>query len=184
MAIHLRDLKRAHNRCLSATGNPFELFLDESIISDLDWPEDVVKQMLWDHGETEHFLPDYGHLDLTQVAWRCESVSAELLQRVPTGASDRGAIEDYARFPVYWAEKRGMDVVESWDRDGTWLVPPLLISRDLLKSGAEGWQLIEGRTRVGVLRGRIACGLPVATHHDTWVGRPRSPGKHRASLHE
>jgi hypothetical protein len=123
------------------------LFLNEAAISDLAWPENLVEQMLWDHGETEHFLPDYGHLDLTEVIWRCESVSTELLRSVPTGASDGSAIEDYAKFPLYWAEKRGRGVVESWDRDGTWLVPPLLISRDLVKPGAEGWQLIEGRTR-------------------------------------
>jgi len=172
MATYLRDLKRSHDRCLGASLNPFELFLKEAIISDLGWPENVVKQMLWDHGGTEHFVPDYGHLDLTQVVWSCESVPTMLLQRIPTGASDRGAIEAYERQPVYWAEKKGAAVVEAWDRDGTWLVPPLLISRDLVQAGAKGWQLIEGRTRVGVLRGRIAQGLHVAIHHDTWVGRP------------
>lgn len=108
---------------------PFELFLEEAIISDLGWPDNVVEQMLWDHGGTEHFLPDYGHLDLSQVVWGRESVPTTLLQRIPTGASDSGAIEDYERHPVYWAEKKGPAVVEAWDRNGTWLVPPLLISR-------------------------------------------------------
>ncbi|MFF1385726.1 hypothetical protein ACFVWT_19415 [Arthrobacter sp. NPDC058288] len=176
MAIYLGDLKRAHSRCRRATESGFELFLAEPLISDLGWPENVIEQMLWDHGETEHFVPDYGAIDLTQVAWMREAMPTELIQNVPTGASDHGAIEDYAKNPVYWAEKRGAAVVDSWDQNGTWLVPPLLISRDLLKSGAKGWQLIEGRTRVGVLRGRVARQLHVATHHDTWVGRGRPAG--------
>jgi hypothetical protein len=176
MATYLRNVKSAHERCISVTENPFGRFLEESVIANLGWPENVVKQMLWDHGETDHFLPDYGNLDLSRVAWRCESLPTELFQGIPTGASDRGAIEAYAKFPVYWAEIKGADVIESWNRNGTWIMPPLLISRDLLEAGAEGWQLIEGRTRVGVLRGRTAQGLHVATHQDAWVGRPRLAG--------
>ena len=34
-------------------------------------------------------------------------------------------------------------------------------------------QLVEGRTRVGVLRGRHADGLHVADTHLAWVGRRR-----------
>lgn len=176
MAIYLRDLKRAHDRSFDVTGNGFELFLEEQVISDLGWPENVVEQILWDHGGTEHFITDYGNLDLTRVTWKRELVTTALLQNVPTGASDHGALEAYAKSPVYWAEIKGPDVVESWKQNGTWLVPPLLISRELLKPRAEGWQLIEGRTRVGVLRGRAAQGLHVATHHDTWVGRLRQAG--------
>lgn len=60
MAIYLGDLKRAHDRCRRATESGFELFLAEPLISDLGWPENVIEQMLWDHGKTEHFVPDYG----------------------------------------------------------------------------------------------------------------------------
>lgn len=107
MPVYLRDLKRAHERCLRGTGNPVELFLEEQFIAELSWPESVVKQWLWDHGETEHFIPDYGNLDLGRVEWECERVPTVLLETVPTGASDHGSIEDYAKFPVYWAEKKG-----------------------------------------------------------------------------
>ncbi|MCP1415624.1 hypothetical protein J3D46_004966 [Paenarthrobacter sp. A20] len=173
MSTYLRDLRSAHARCREAEGNQLELFLQEPVVSRLGWPRDVVRQMLWEHGETEHFVPDYGSLRLEQVSWTCESVSHELLQSVPTGPSDRGAIEDYAKWPDYWAAKRGEDVVESWTKRGTWLVPPLLISTALLDPAGQGWQLIEGRTRVGILRGRAQRGLFVIDDHDTWVGRPR-----------
>jgi hypothetical protein len=83
MATYLRNVKSAHERCISVTENPFGRFLEESVIANLGWPENVVKQMLWDHGETDHFLPDYGNLDLSRVAWRCESLPTELFQGIP-----------------------------------------------------------------------------------------------------
>lgn len=174
MSTYLRDLRYAHARCREAEGNQLELFLKAPVVARLDWPKDVVRQMLWEHGETEHFLPDYGALRLEQVSWTHEPVARELLQSVPTGLSDDGAIEDYAKLPDYWAEKRGGDVVDSWTRRGTWLVAPLLISTALLTPGSQGWQVIEGRTRVGILRGRAQKGLFVVDYHDTWVGRPRT----------
>ena len=175
MPTYLRDLRSTHARCREVEENQLELFLQEPVVARLGWPEDVIRQMLWEHGETEHFIPDYGNLRLEQVSWTCEPVPREVLQRVPTGPLDHGAIEDYAKSPVYWAEKRGEDVADSWTRRGTWLVPPLLISTALLNPGSHRWQLIEGRTRVGILRGRIQQELFVIDHHDTWVGRPRVP---------
>lgn len=171
MAIYLHDLKCAHDRSYDSPGAGFDTFCKEQVVSDLGWPENVVEQMLWDHGGTEHFIPDYGYLNLKSVVWNRELMPTTLLQNVPTGAFDHGAIEEYEKFPVYWAERKGPSVVESWKSDGTWLVPPLLISRELLKPKMKGWQLVEGRTRVGVLRGRAALGLHVAEHHETWVGR-------------
>ena len=175
MSTYLRDLRSAHARCRQMEGDGLRLFLRQPVVARLGWPEEVVRQMLWEHGETEHFLPDYGTLQLEQVSWTLEPVSRELLQGVPTGPSDQGAIEEYAKLPDYWAGKRGEDVVDSWKMRGTWLVPPLLISTALLDSPSRGWQLIEGRTRVGILRGRAQRGLFVSDRHDTWVGRARSP---------
>ena len=63
---------------------------------------------------------------------------------------------------------------EKWDKEGTWLRPPLLIERALVGEGLAGLQLVEGRTRVGVLRGRYADKLFVADTHLAWVGRRNS----------
>jgi hypothetical protein len=71
--------------------------------------------------------------------------------------------------------RRPRPVQLAWEESGTWVVPPLLISREFLKPPMSGLQVVEGRTRVGTLIGRIAAGLNVAETHKAWVGRPVAP---------
>jgi hypothetical protein len=59
----------------------------------------------------------------------------------------------------------------AWYVLGTWLVPPVLLSRALLVPPTAGLQVVEGRTRLGILRGRLANGLHVASQHEVWIGR-------------
>ncbi|MFF8281059.1 hypothetical protein ACF05T_34260 [Streptomyces lateritius] len=67
---------------------------------------------------------------------------------------------------------RPPEVGRHWEEHGTWLRPPLLIDRRLLAPADSGLQVLEGRTRVGVLRGRLREQLGVAPAHQAWVGRP------------
>jgi hypothetical protein len=78
---------------------------------------------------------------------------------------------------VYWVELRPRKVGQHWEAHGTWLRPPILLARRLLDPADTGLQVLEGRTRVGVLRGRLREGLYVASHHHAWVGHPATaPG--------
>jgi hypothetical protein len=81
------DLRSPHARCRKAEGNQLELFLQEPVVSSLGWPKHVVRQMLWEHGETEHFVPDYGTLRLEEVSWTLQpSTEAEMTLRMQHGA--------------------------------------------------------------------------------------------------
>ncbi|GGY52647.1 hypothetical protein GCM10010384_68070 [Streptomyces djakartensis] len=91
---------------------------------------------------------------------------------MPTGASDAGCIESYAKNPGYWVERRPHKVGQHWEEHGTWLRPPILVARRLLDSSDTGLQVQEGRTRVGVLRGRLRELLHVPPHHQAWIGNP------------
>lgn len=94
---------------------------------------------------------------------------------MPTGESDAGCIESYAADPVHWVKVWPPEVGRHWDRHweehGTWLRSPLLIDRRLLDPADSGLQVLEGRTRVGVLRGRLREQLRVVPTHQTRVGR-------------
>lgn len=61
-----------------------------------------------------------------------------------------------------------------WDVHGTWKRWPILIVRSLVDPDWTGLQVVEGRTRVGVLRGRSRLGLHIAERHLARVGRPRA----------
>jgi len=84
---------------------------------------------------------------------------------IPTGVSDAGCIEIYAENPVHWVTVRAPEVGRCWEERGTWLRPPLLLDRRLLDPSDSGLQVLEGRTHVGVLRGRFreSCSSPQST---------------------
>jgi hypothetical protein len=151
-------------------------FRSDPMIASLQWPDDVVEQLLYDHGDRPAFLHDYGHIDLCGVVWSLETTTADELSEMPTGASDDGCIEEYADDPDYWVAVRNAGIHEGvaqcWDTLGTWKRPPILIDRRLLNPSDSGLQVVEGRTRVGVLRGRLRQRSFVATQHQAWVGRP------------
>ncbi|MCV7719385.1 hypothetical protein M3C89_004715 [Micrococcus luteus] len=155
-------------------------FLSHPVVVQLGWPDEVVEQWLFDHATCDPFHIDYGHIDLRHVDWALERLDKSLMLDVRTGASDAGAIEDWAECHEHAVRIRAASsspahrgIREKWDKEGTWLRPPLLIERALVGEGLAGLQLVEGRTRVGVLRGRHADGLHVADTHLAWVGRRR-----------
>lgn len=152
-------------------GLSFARFRADPALVALQWPDDVLEQFLFDHGDNAAFVRDYGGIDLREVRWRLETIPAADFVGMPTGASDAGCIEIYAENPVHWVKVRRPEVGRHWEEHGTWLRPPILIARRLLDPSDSGLQVVEGRTRVGVLCGRLREGLHVASHQQAWVGR-------------
>ena len=83
---------------------------------------------------------------------------------MPTGPSDGDCMEEYADDPDHWVSVRRFGihrgVREGWETHGTWKRWPLLIDRQLVDPGTSGLQVVEGRTRVCVLRGRQRRATP------------------------
>ncbi|MGY0230662.1 hypothetical protein [Longispora urticae] len=142
----------------------------------LQWPDDVLEQVLYDHADNDHFLHDYGDVDLTGVAWKVEALATEDLIDLPTGPSDGDCIDEYADNPDHWISVRRhgvhKGVAQCWETRGTWKRRPILIDRQLLTPARSGLQVWEGRTRVGILKGRRHQGDLVSPRHLVWVGRP------------
>ncbi|MBD0675672.1 hypothetical protein [Streptomyces sp. CBMA156] len=176
--MNLGDLQGLMARRRAGSGLSLSEFCADPLIAALRWPEDVVEQWLYDHGDNGAFQRDYGHVDLARIAWSLEPVTATELCGMPTGASDDGCIDYYAENPDYWAAARSSGahegVARCWAEQGTWTRPPVLLDRALVypEGTGTGLQVVEGRTRVGVLRGRSRQGSLVAAQHQAWVGRP------------
>ncbi|EDY46156.1 hypothetical protein [Streptomyces sp. SPB074] len=149
----------------------YDRFRADPAVASLQWPDDVVEQFLYDHGDNAPFVTDYGSIDLHNLTWRLRTIPAADFHGMPTGASDTGCIEEYAENLVHWVAVRPQEVGRHWEEHGTWLRSPLLIDRRLLAPPGSGLQVLEGRTRVGVLRGRLREGLHVGLRHQAWVGR-------------
>jgi hypothetical protein len=173
MAVFLSELPVADpdRNLVDRAGNLAD-YLAIPQIARLDWPAEVIEQWLFDHGGNVSFLTDYGALDLSEIRWAQEEVPVEQLRDTITGQTDQEYLVTAARLHEHWVRVRGSRVQEAWRIRGTWLVPPILITRELLlEEPGIGLQVIEGRTRVGVLQGRLAEGLLVAANHQSWVGR-------------
>ncbi|GGP93376.1 hypothetical protein GCM10010278_84250 [Streptomyces melanogenes] len=146
----------------------FERFRADPALAGLQWPDDVLRDFLFDHGDHGPFVDDYGHLHLSAVTWTLETIPTADFHTMPTGESEAGLIEHIAENPVHWA--RPPEVARHWADHGTWRRPPLLIDRHLLTPTDSGLQVLEGRTRAGVLRGHLGEQLHVAPEHQAWVG--------------
>lgn len=178
MPVYLKDLPVKPERAFIGDDAAFAQFQGLPDIQALNWPSDVLRQWIWEHGAYGPFLKDYAALDLSLLTWELEKVPTSDFMTLRTGDSDGNAIEEYAAEHLYWMElkaKANPDARSSWEDFGTWAVPPVTIDRRLVETATSGLQLVEGRTRVGVLRGRQRAGLRVAQSHDAWVARRTRP---------
>ena len=167
MPTYLDELPEADRDAGSAA------FLLLPPIKRLDWPEEVIKQWLYDHGHHSAFLDDYRNVDLEKVQWTLELVTRAELIVTPTGVSEQGFLDEVATDHVHYLGIQPQPIQDAWSQDGTWLVPPILLDRRLLDPSTSGLQVVEGRMRTGILQGRARAGLKVAGRHQVWVGRPR-----------
>lgn len=165
------DARECEESRLSALGR----FCSHPEVYALGWPDDVVEQWLFDHAGHGPFQRDYARVDLNRIRWGVEIVATSTFLAMPTGQSESGCIAKYAENPDWWISVRNSGVhrgvAESWTAHGTWKRWPIVIDRGLLCSGDVGLQLVEGRTRVGILVGRHRNGDYVADSHLAWVGR-------------
>jgi hypothetical protein len=175
--MRLADFAAIAQRCRESDYG-FAEFLHQEAVLELHWPTDVLEQWLYDHADNDSFLQDYGDLELSQVGWQVEAISTETFMTMPTGHSDAGVIEEFAGDPEHWIAVRHqgphLGVRLAWETHGTWKRWPILLDQSLPTPNPDGLQLVEGRTRVGVLRGRWRQGAVVAERHLAWVGRRRT----------
>lgn len=175
--VYLPDLQRDEILRLvpGQTGEVTTLAAFASIpeIEALGWPLDVVDQWLYEHLPLDEFLCEYVAVDLSRVRWSREELSTEVLEVVPTGKGGADYLAQEAPdYHGHWIKVRGGRVVRSWEEQGTWLRAPILLDRGCFGGPSGALQLVEGRTRVGVMRGRLRDGLNVAPQHTVWIGRP------------
>ncbi|ATI36476.1 hypothetical protein CPI83_30235 (plasmid) [Rhodococcus sp. H-CA8f] len=170
LTLHsLSDIPRA------GSGGEYETFRRNDQVSMLDCPDDVLRDWLWDHGRHIPFLEDYGTVDLTTIRRTCEAIATATLVGLPTGPSEAELIAENAQNHEHWIGTRDYahpEVRTAWEQDGTWVRRPILLDRSAIDTDLRGLQVVEGRTRFGILRGRHAAGIAVAQTHSVWVGRP------------
>lgn len=166
----LRDLPRPGEGNLH--DDAWREFLADTRVRLLRWPDSVIEQLLFDHGTKSEFLKQYGHLDLETVSWHLRSLTAAEFLYLTAFEGSKAWLESCERDFQFRISQRPNDQRLKWERSGTWIVPPVLIDGSLLQPARSGLHLVEGHTRVGILRGRLVARVDDPSRvHQAYVGQ-------------
>lgn len=152
-------------------------FLEYLSSEGLRVPWEVALQFYYDHRQNEDFQLQYGDLDLSLLNWQMEEWTAKQImefsvyprfQRWVNIAAQRSA--DFARVGFAAMDSRPA-VVEHWEKQNTWRVPPIVIDSAIIIPAHVGCHLVEGHTRLGCLIGLARQGvIPVGSVHKIFRG--------------
>jgi len=141
-----------------------------------DVPEDIFFQLFYDHGRNSQFQLQYANLLILDIRWiEIELTVDELidlsiynnfLDWVSTveNRTKNCTINDFSSI-----DKR-IEVVKYWENNHTWIKSPILILGNLINSYKK-YHLVEGHTRIGILKGLFKQGLLNNNQtHKVWLG--------------
>lgn len=146
----------------------------------LDWPEPVIEQFLYNHGDKGEFLEQYGELDLSVLRWSLEEVPASELDACTCYPPFRDLVDSVASH-AHWKidQYRSIHGDSVWT--GTWRVPPVMLAGAICAPPQQELHLVEGHTRLGVLTGLIKLGeVAPDSMHLVYVGSSAGPGEEQA----
>ncbi|MET0790951.1 MAG: hypothetical protein ABW061_05475 [Polyangiaceae bacterium] len=140
----------------------------------LPMPEDVLEQFIVDHSLKPEFQEVYADLDLYGIVWAEGSLPTA--QIVACSSKFDDYVDEVATILRDGADDRPLphmtpESSNAWFDSGTWRRSPVFL--DALLPGC-ALHLVEGHTRVGVLKGLLRTNIPVRSAHLCWVGRASS----------
>lgn len=137
-------------------------------------PESVLVQVFHEHGRNQELHSHFGSMDLSTITWSEQKlpgaqiadcwVKPESLSWVNTAAS---RVQLFHAQGWHCIDYRKI-IAKHWEINGTWQLAPVL----LFIAPESALILLEGHTRIGILRGLISNGIIDAVAlHDVFVGR-------------
>jgi len=154
----------------------------------LQCPQEVFTQLF--HAEDPHALPTGNAdarpagpslsdlravkaVDWGRVSWELAELSGDALRHVRVDREYQHALDEARNHAVcHGIMDEREELVRHWKDAKSWIVPPVVVSSDLLGDGA-GLELLVGYTRLGNLFGMLdKQEIPESQKHLVWVGRP------------
>ena len=113
-----------------------------------------------------------GAIDWGRVNWELQEISGVALRHVRVDREYQLALDEARDHAVsYGIVDEREDVVSHWKEAKSWMVPPVVVSAELLGGGG-GFELLVGYTRLGNLLGLLdRQEVPEVHKHLAWVGR-------------
>lgn len=153
----------------------------------LQCPQEVFTQLF--HAEDSHVVPTESAdvrpggpslstlgsvkaVDWGRVSWELAEFSGVALRHMRVEREYQHALDEARdRATQFGIVDEREEVVNHWRDAKSWVVPPVVVSGDLLGGGA-GFELLVGYTRLGNLLGMLDREeVPESQQHLVWVGR-------------
>ena len=140
-------------------------------------PKEVVKQFFYDHGRKCEFQEQYSNLNIKKLNWSIIEIKANDIVKC-------SCYEDYIEYVDEICNRLDKfeeeafscidirdEVVKNWEKKSTWLKKPIFLDASLINKSNK-LHLVEGHTRLGILKGLLSKGLiNQDTTHKVWFGK-------------
>jgi len=150
--------------------------IDILIANNINAPSEVLEEVYSSHGRKDDFQFQYGEIELNDIKWQrisingLEIIKCEYFQRFGNW------IESVEARLKAWDEKSWdcidtrKNIVLHWQNEKTWLTSPFFINSSLIQN-TNNLHLVEGHTRLGILKGLITRNIiPADSKHLIWHG--------------
>jgi hypothetical protein len=138
----------------------------------LQYPQEVFSQLFHEEANNEDFAAIVRAVDWGRVRWELEELSGIALRHIRVDRGYQHALDEARdRATQFGIVDERQDVVDHWRDAKSWIVPPVVVSGELL-GGGSGFELLVGYTRLGNLLGLLdRQEVSEVQKHLVWVGR-------------
>jgi hypothetical protein len=138
----------------------------------LQCPQEVFTQLFHEEANNEDFAVIVRAVDWGRVRWELDEMSGVTIRHLRIDRAYQRALDEArdqaSQFGIVDERK---EVISHWRDARSWVVPPVIVSGDLLGGGA-GFELLVGYTRLGNLLGMLDREeVTEANKHLVWLGR-------------
>jgi hypothetical protein len=121
----------------------------------LQCPQEVFTQLFDDEAHNEDFAVMVRSIDWGRVSWELQEFSGVGLRHMRVDRGYQHALDAARdRATQFGIVDEREEVVNHWKDAKSWVVPPVVVSGDILGGGA-GFELLVGHTRLGNLLGML-----------------------------
>jgi len=138
----------------------------------LQSPQEVFTQFFHEEANNEDFAVVVRSIDWGRVRWELQEMSGVALRHLRVDRGYQHALDEARdRATQFGIVDEREEVVNHWRDAKSWVVPPVVVSGDLMGGGA-GFQLLVGYTRLGNLLGMLDSEeVRESEKHLVWVWR-------------
>lgn len=141
-------------------------------------PYCVLKQFYIDHGQNYKFQELYEDVNILELNWRLDCVAASTICDASINPHFEKYTDDIKNDASKYLNSNTLGWIkraEYWRKNKTWMTPPVFLKRNidikLSSKKRKDLHLVEGHTRLGMLKGLTEKGLLLDNSiHKIWVG--------------